>query len=130
MIDVQNYVRTMVFRAVRSEVGGITTTSEDWDGEASLPCVVFRETDNYTDGAKSESDRPEVAAVHLFEAQALSGVSNAECLRVMAVADDVMQSLGFRRTLVQTIGTADRSVRRVVARWRGTVTEDGQVGSR
>lgn len=128
MIDVQNYVRTQVNAAVRAEFSGITTTATDWDGETSLPALSFAEVDNYVDTSKSESGTAETAAVHLFEAQALSSKSNVECMAILAVADDAMQALGFVRTLTRTVGTPDPSVRRVVARWRGIVTADGQVG--
>lgn len=128
MLDAQNYVRTQVFTAVRAVYEGITTTSNDWDGEADLPALVFAEIDNYADASKSESGNRETCAVLTFEAQALSARSNAQCLGIIGVADEVMSNLGFSRTTTQTVGTTDPSVRRVVCRWRGRLTENLQVG--
>lgn len=106
---------------------GITVVSADLPGEPTFPVAYFRAIDMSVDERSSESGDMEPRTVAVFELQAYSNRSRREAKAIAARADELMASWGWRRTSLAPVDGEDRTIRRFVARWRGSVGADGTV---
>ena len=120
-----------IFDALADAIGvaypSCIVASEDLPGQARFPIVEFRCTDITPDAASAESGDMEPRSVQLFEAQCYSNRSRAEAVELAKLCDSLMQSWGWRRTFFGRVDNPDPTVRRHVARWRGSVDGGGCV---
>lgn len=129
MVDFTNEIYTAVADAVDAEFPGIICTSGNVPGAERFPALLFKPIDSYADERSSESGDIEHRTTWLFEAQAYSNKSDRQARAVVKCVDSLMTSWGWRRTTMAPVEDADPTIRRYVARWRGTVDADGRVSS-
>lgn len=107
---------------------GITVVSADLpSSEPTFPTALLRCVDMSADERSAESGDMEPRTVAVFELQAYSNRSRREAKAIAAKADELMASWGWRRTTLAPVDGEDRTIRRYVARWRGSVDAGGMV---
>ena len=91
---------------------------------AKLPFASLMEIDNQTDTWHQSSADDEEFAVVTYEANTF-GATKDECRNVMNALDESIVRLGFTRLSMQYIpNLADRTLHRMVARYRATIGAD------
>lgn len=128
MIDFTNEIYTAVADAADAAISGIICTSGNVPGSERFPVLLFHPIDSYADERSSESGDVEHRTTWVFEAQSYSNKSDRQAREIIALVDSLMTSWGWMRTTMAPVDDADDTVRRMVARWRGTVDADGRVG--
>lgn len=127
MHDFESQVFDALASGLESRFEGIRVVSEPLPGEPQFPLVQFTSTDLTPDERSAESGDMEPRSVQLFEAQCYSNRSRREAKAIAAACDELMGSWGWRRTAFMQVENQDRTIRRYVARWRGSVDADGMV---
>lgn len=131
MIDIENKVLSVVREAVLAQYPTASVYGEYVEVPASFPCVTVTEDTNYT----YVYTKDEQLAEHHAEVQyAVNVYSNKqtgaklEAKAIMNIADNAMQSMKFWRTMTRQIPNVDRTIYRLIARYRAVVGEPTQVG--
>lgn len=131
MIDIENKVLSVVREAVLAQCPTASVYGEYVEVPASFPCVTVTEDTNYT----YVYTKDEQLAEHHAEVQyAVNVYSNKqtgaklEAKAVMNIADNAMQGMKFWRTMTRQVPNVDRTIYRLIARYRAVVGEPTQVG--
>ena len=131
MIDIENKVLSVVREAVLAQYPTASVYGEYVEVPESFPCVTVTEDTNYT----YVYTKDEQLAEHHAEVQyAVNVYSNKqtgaklEAKAIMNVADNAMQSMKFWRTMTRQVPNVDRTIYRLIARYRAVVGEPTQVG--
>lgn len=131
MIDIENKVLSVVREAVLAQYPTASVYGEYVEVPASFPCVTVTEDTNYT----YVYTKDEQLAEHHAEVQyAVNVYSNKqtgaklEAKAVMNIADNAMQGMKFWRTMTRQVPNVDRTIYRLIARYRAVVGEPTQVG--
>lgn len=131
MIDIENKVLSVVREAVLAQYPTASVYGEYVEVPESFPCVTVTEDTNYT----YVYTKDEQLAEHHAEVQyAVNVYSNKqtgaklEAKAIMNIADNAMQSMKFWRTMTRQIPNVDRTIYRLIARYRAVVGEPTQVG--
>ena len=131
MIDIENKVLSVVREAVLAQYPTASVYGEYVEVPASFPCVTVTEDTNYT----YVYTKDEQLAEHHAEVQyAVNVYSNKqtgaklEAKAIMNIADNAMQSMKFWRTMTRQVPNVDRTIYRLIARYRAVVGEPTQVG--
>ena len=131
MIDIENKVLSVVREAVLAQYPGASVYGEYVEVPASFPCVTVTEDTNYT----YVYTKDEQLAEHHAEVQyAVNVYSNKqtgaklEAKAIMNIADNAMQGMKFWRTMTRRVPNVDRTIYRLIARYRAVVGEPTQVG--
>lgn len=131
MIDIENKVLSVVREAVLAQYHTASVYGEYVEVPASFPCVTVTEDTNYT----YVYTKDEQLAEHHAEVQyAVNVYSNKqtgaklEAKAIMNIADNAMQSMKFWRTMTRQVPNVDRTIYRLIARYRAVVGEPTQVG--
>lgn len=113
--------------ALEASFPGVLVVSEDWKGDPSFPLVQVTCVDSVPDAASAESGDMEPRTVQTYEAQCYSNRSRREAKAIAVACDALMASWGWRRTTLAPVASEDKTIRRFVARWRGSVDASGSV---
>ena len=131
MIDIENKVLSVVREAVLAQYTTASVYGEYVEVPASFPCVTVTEDTNYT----YVYTKDEQLAEHHAEVQyAVNVYSNKqtgaklEAKAIMNIADNAMQGMKFWRTMTRQVPNVDRTIYRLIARYRAVVGEPTQVG--
>lgn len=131
MIDIENKVLSVVREAILAQYPTASVYGEYVEVPASFPCVTVTEDTNYT----YVYTKDEQLAEHHAEVQyAVNVYSNKqtgaklEAKAIMNIADNAMQGMTFWRTMTRQVPNVDRTIYRLIARYRAVVGEPTQVG--
>lgn len=131
MIDIENKVLSVVREAVLAQYPTASVYGEYVEVPAGFPCVTVTEDTNYT----YVYTKDEQLAEHHAEVQyAVNVYSNKqtgaklEAKAIMNIADNAMQGMKFWRTMTRQVPNVDRTIYRLIARYRAVVGEPTQVG--
>lgn len=131
MIDIENKVLSVVREAVLAQYPTASVYGEYVEVPASFPCVTVTEDTNYT----YVYTKDEQLAEHHAEVQySINVYSNKqagaklEAKAIMNIADNAMQGMKFWRTMTRQVPNVDRTIFRLIARYRAVVGEPTQVG--
>ena len=128
MNQIENDVFTKVAVKLRSEIGAdkVFVTGEYTPTPPFFPCVFVSEADNFNAGFDGCNE--EIVTGVMYEIEVYSNKQNgkkAEAKRIMAIADGVMTSLGFTRTMLQQIpNMSDATIFRLTARYTAAVIDN------
>lgn len=126
--DFETQVFNALANALDAQFDEIYVVSEDLPGsETHFPLVKFVATDLSPDASSAESGDMETRTHIEFEAQCFSNTDRIEAKELAEACDDLMSSWGWHRTTLMPMDNADKTIRRYVARWRGSVGADGYV---
>lgn len=129
MIDVESEVFSTVAMAVRTQHPNAFVTGEEVATPPRFPCVVLREMDNSTYQRTLDSSSAENHAQLMYQVDVYSNLAigkKSQCREIVALVDTAMQSLGFVRigSGPMEIPSAHKTIYRMVARYRGTISKD------
>lgn len=129
MINVENEVFSTVATALRNEITGIFVSGEAIAAPSSFPAVTLVEDDNSTylrslDSSGHENHAQIMCTVNVYSNK--SSGKKSECKSIMAIIDDEMQDMGFVRigSSPAEVPNADKTIYRMVARYRATISKD------
>ena len=132
MIDIENKVISIVRDAVIAQYPTASVYGEYVDVPESFPCVTVTEDTNYTFVYSKDEQLME----HHAEVQyAINVYSNKhtgaklEARAILNLADTAMQNAGFWRTMTRQVPNVDRTIYRLIARYRAVVGEPTLVGN-
>ena len=126
MIDIENIVVDQLSRKVSAAFPDATVYSERVEAPASLPCIVCVEDANTTyiraqDNANTEHAADVVYTIEVYVANREGRKSEAKA--ILAVCDEAMLGMRFNRTMMTPVPSYDRTVYRIIARYRAVVGE-------
>lgn len=131
MIDIENKVLSVVREAVLAKYPTASVYGEYVETPESFPCVTVVEDTNYTYVYTKDEQLME----HQCEVQYSVNVysdkqtgAKLEARAILAVADEAMQNMKFWRTMSRQVPNVDRTIYRVIARYRAVIGEPTQVG--
>jgi hypothetical protein len=136
VIDCENEVYSTVVAALRAKYPSMNPSSgEKQPTPADMPAAVGREMDNSTYLRSLDSSGQENHATVMWQWEAYSNKSSgkkSECKSIMAIIDDEMQDMGFVRigSSPAEVPNADKTIYRMVARYRATVSKDKTIHRR
>lgn len=126
MIDIENKVLSVVREAVLAEYPNASVYGEYIDVPESFPCVTVTEDTNYTYVYSKDEQLMEHHAEVQYAVNVYSNLQTGaklEVRKIMGIADNAMQSMKFWRTMSRQIPNVDRSIYRMIARYRAVVGE-------
>ena len=135
MINIESEVFSTVATALRDEITGIFVSGEAIAAPSSFPAVTLVEQDNSTYQRSLDSSGSEKHAVVMYEANAYSNLGSGkkkQTRAIMAIIDNEMQDMGFVRvgSSPAEVPNADKTIYRMVARYRATVSKDKKIHRR
>lgn len=132
MIDIENKVLSVVREAVLAKYPTASVYGEYVETPETFPCVTVVEDTNYTYVYTKDEQLME----HQCEVQYSVNVysdkqtgAKLEARAILAVADEAMQNMKFWRTMSRQVPNVDRTIYRVIARYRAVIGEPTQVGN-
>jgi len=126
MIDIENKVLSVVRDAVLAEYPNASVYGEYIDVPESFPCVTVTEDTNYTYVYSKDEQLMEHHAEVQYAVNVYSNLQTGaklEVRKIMGIADTAMQSMKFWRTMSRQVPNVDRSIYRMIARYRAVVGE-------
>lgn len=131
MIDIENKVLSVVRDAVLAQYPNAAVYGEYVETTATFPCVTVTEETNYTyvyskDDAVAEHHADVQYAINVYSNKQTG--AKLEARAILKVADDAMQGMKFWRTMTRQVPNVDRTIYRLIARYRAVVGEPTQVG--
>ena len=129
MINIESEVFSTVATALRAEFTGIFVSGEAVAAPPSFPAVTIVEQDNSTYQRSLDGSGKENHAVLMYEINAYSNLGSGkkkQTRAIMAIIDDEMQDMGFVRigSSPAEVPNADKTIYRMVARYRATIDPD------
>lgn len=128
MIDIENEVFNDVAIAVRNEFPKAYVIGEYVKSPPKFPCVSLVEMDNSARRDTQTSEELENHSELLYQLDVYSNRTSAkksECKEIIALADERMAAMGFRRTMLQPVPNIDdATVYRMTARYVGVVSKN------
>ena len=133
MIDVENLVIDTISKAIGASAYSNTLVVSDYtDTPSSFPCVSVIEADNYTYRRTQDNDLKEHHTNVMYEVNVYSNKTKAskeEAKAILDIVDTAFQNIKFTRTLKQSIPNRDKTVYRIVARYRAIIGEAQTIGN-
>ena len=126
MIDIENKVLSVVRDAVLAKYPNACVSGEYVEAPASFPCVTVTEDTNYTYVYSKDEQLMEHHAEVQYTINVYSDKQTGaklEAKAILAVADESMQGMKFWRTMSRQVPNVDRTIYRVLARYRAVVGE-------
>ena len=126
MIDIENKVLSVVRAAVLAQYPTASVYGEYVEAPASFPCVTVTEDTNYTYVYSKDEQLMEHHAEVQYTINVYSDKQTGaklEAKAILAVADAAMQGMKFWRTMSRQVPNVDRTIYRVLARYRAVVGE-------
>ena len=129
MINIESEVFSTVATALRAEFTGIFVSGEAVAAPSSFPAVTLVEQDNSTYQRSMDSSGKENHATLMFEVNVYSNLGSGkkkQTRAIMAIIDNEMQDMGFVRigSSPAEVPNADKTIYRMVARYRATISTD------
>ena len=126
MIDIENIVVNKVIEELTNVFENITVSSEETKVPASFPAVFILEKSNtiYLDSRdeNKENHANIMIQADIYDNDISSKKSN--CKAIAAHLDEVMQSIGFTRTMCEPIANLeDATIYRITARYTAVVSK-------
>lgn len=132
MIDIENKVLSVVREAVLAQYPTASVYGEYVEVPASFPCVTVTEDTNYTYVYTKDEQLAEHHAEVQYSVNVYSNKQTGaklEAKAIMNIADNAMQGMKFWRTMTRQVPNVDRTIYRLIARYRAVVGEPTQVGN-
>ena len=126
MIDIENKVLSVVREAVLAAFPNASVYGEYIDVPESFPCVTVTEDTNYTYVYSKDEQLMEHHAEVQYAVNVYSNLQTGaklEVRKIMGIADAAMQNMKFWRTMSRQVPNVDRSIYRMIARYRAVVGE-------
>ena len=120
MIDIENLVFDTVYNGLHTSYPSINITAGYDEENAIFPCVVVRQTNNQPYREANTDDCAENYARIVFEIEVISDkkdTGRSECKELIIAADDIMQSMKFRRVHLNRPLNVNRTLWRQYARY-------------
>ena len=121
----------LVFSHIAAMLGGVSVSGEINKPPTKFPHVLLFESDNSTYTRSLDADLTARHATLTYEAQIYSNKvkgKKSECRKIANQIGDAMAALGFVKTFQQPVHNLDdATVYRIVARYRGVISEDGRI---
>lgn len=127
MIDIENELFSMIKNQLEKSYKGIAVYSEEIRTPIAFPCVSIVEEDNYTFMKTQDSGSNENHANVMYEVNVYSNKmtgKKTEAKKILSKIDDIMILLGFTRMNKFPVIMDDATIYRVVARYRGVVSQN------
>lgn len=121
MIDHESYVFEVVASKLREEYGidNIYITGEEISNTPpKFPAVCIMQSDNIINTDYSTFNKNENVAIETYKIEVVSIDSKDECMKIVAVINDVLVKHGYLRTFNQPIKSADSNIYRRIARFK------------
>ena len=132
MIDVENLVIDTISKALDASAYSNTDLTSDYvEVPSSFPHVSVVEIDNYTYTNTQDNDLQEHHTNVMYEVNVYSNKTKAskeEAKAILDIVDTAFQNIKFTRTLKQSIPNRDKTVYRIVARYRAIIGEAQTIG--
>lgn len=132
MIDIEYLVYTNVRNALKAYNANISTSSTYVDVPSAFPHVSIEETDSYVQPSTlSTSDREYSASLtYTVNIYTNTATAKTDAKSIAAVVNDAFSGMGFIRTMKQEMPNIDRTIYRLILRFRGTAwkSADGVAG--
>lgn len=127
MIDVESQIFKAVSDAVLAEYPTAFVVGKESRAPAKFPCLSVVEYDNWIlertqDSTHNENHVGVMYTLTAYSNNAKSG--KAECKSILAIADEVMLSLGFTRTRARPLSMDDATKYRMLARYEAVIGKD------
>jgi hypothetical protein len=132
MIDIENKVLSVVREAVLAQYPTASVYGEYVEVPASFPCVTVTEDTNYTYVYTKDEQLAEHHAEVQYSVNVYSNKQTGaklEAKAIMNIADNAMQNMKFWRTMSRQVPNVDRTIYRLIARYRAVVGEPTEVGN-
>ena len=122
MIDVEYKVYTNVRKAVLDNFSTASVSGVYVDKPSKLPHVSIEETDSYTPVGYNSLSDPEFAAALTYTVNIFTNTKTAkeDAKAIAAVVNDAFAEMGFARSMKQEMPNIDRTIYRLILRFRGT----------
>ena len=130
MIDYENEIYMKVINKVTASFPEIRTYSDSLPEKPTFPCLILEQVDNYAYDISQDSASLENHAVGMFELTVYSNRATNkkdECKTILKVADEEMKRLGFTRMSTVPIATNNSTLYRIVARYTGCISKNGEI---
>lgn len=127
MIDIENELFSKIKSQLEKDYKGIAVYSEEIRTHIAFPCVSIVEEDNYTFMKTQDSGSNENHANVMYEVNVYSNKTTGkktEAKKILFKIDDIMILLGFTRMNKFPVNMDDATIYRVVARYRGVVSQN------
>lgn len=129
IIDVESVVFSTVATVVRAQYSDVFMTGEAVAAPPKFPCVTLVEMNNSTYARTLDSSASENHAQLMYQIEIFSNLSvgkKSQCKAIVALIDTEMQKLGFVRigNSPMDVPNSDRTIYRMVARYRGVISKD------
>lgn len=132
MIDIENKVLSVVREAVLAQFPNASVYGEYVEVPESFPCVTVTEDTNYTYVYSKDEQLLEHHAEVQYAVNVYSNKQSGaklEVRKIMNIADNAMQGMKFWRTMTRQVPNVDRTIYRMIARYRAVVGEAQTVGN-
>ena len=124
MIDIENLVFNTVYDGLNAQFPNANITTGYDEEKAIYPTVIVRQINNVpVQSANTDASSENYTRV-TFEVEAVSNresTARSECKELLIAADEIMQSMKFRRTHMNRPVNTDRTVYRQYARYEAIV---------
>ena len=124
MIDIENLVFNTVYDGLNAQFPNANITTGYDEEKAIYPTVIVRQTNNVpVQSANTDASAENYTRV-TFEVEVVSNresTARSECKELLIAADEIMQSMKFRRTHMNRPVNTDRTVYRQYARYEAIV---------
>ena len=128
MIDIENDIFNDIADAIRSSFPNAHVTGEYVKAPPYFPSVSIVEVDNIVYRRTQTGEKTENHAQVLYEVNVYSNKTSGkktECRNIIGLIDDMFSSLGFTRTVMNTVPNLnDATVYRMVARYQAVIGKD------
>lgn len=130
MIDIENELFSKIKNQLEKDYKTIAVYSEAIRTPIVFPCVSIVEEDNYTFTKTQDSFSNENHVNVMYEVNVYSNKTTgkkSEAKKILAKVDDTMILLGFTRMNKFPVIMDDATIYRVVARYRGVVSQNNTI---
>ena len=130
MIDIYNELYDIIATALRAEFPGIFVTGTVVSAPPQFSAVSLVERSNTTYRRSLDGEGVENHSSLMWECQYFSNLNSgavAQCRAIAKVVDDIMISYNFMRTMFEQIPNEAPGITRMVARYVGLVSADGEM---
>lgn len=130
MIDIESLVFDTVYNAMQTSHPEVNVTAGYDESMATYPTLIVRQTNNQPYRDSATDDCSENHARVTFEIEVYSDkktTGRTECKEILADADEIMQSMKFRRIHLNRPLNVDRTLWRQYARYEVIVAKGREV---
>lgn len=130
MIDIENKVFQSVINKVSASFPFIRTYNDSLPAKPQFPCIALEEADNYAYERTQDSGSLENHAIVMYEVNIYSNKTSGkkdECKQIQAIVDGEFSRLGFTRTSTVPMFLNNSTIYRLVSRYTGCVSKEGEI---